>query len=65
MHRKDYVGAIDQSVVSARNLNFYDSAAIGAFARDLSGSTLKCIEKADGTLLTPREAINELEGGDA
>ena len=62
MQRKDYVGAIDQAVVSARNLNFYDSSVIPTFARDLSHTSIKCIEKSDGTLLTPREAIAELEG---
>ena len=63
MRKHDYVGAIDQAAVSARNLNFYDSTVISAFASDLSGTAVKCIEKEDGTLLTPREAIIELEGG--
>jgi hypothetical protein len=63
MQKKDYVGAIDQAVVSARNLNFYDSTVISAFARDLSCTTIKCIEKSNGTLLTPLAAITELEGG--
>jgi len=48
--------------VSARNLNFYDSPVITALARDLSRSDIKCIEKPDGTLLTPLETIKELEG---
>jgi hypothetical protein len=63
MRNKDYVGAIDQAVVSARNLNFYDSPVISGLARDLSFSPIKCIEKPDGELLTPIEAISELEGG--
>jgi len=63
MHKRDYVGAIDQAVVSARNLNFYDSAVIAAFARDFSRTSIKCLERLDGTLLTPKEAIKELEGG--
>lgn len=63
MQKKDYVGAIDQAVVSARNLNFYDSTVIGAFARELSHTAIPCIEKTDGTLLTPQDAITELEGG--
>jgi hypothetical protein len=62
MRKKDYVGAIDQTVLSARNLNFYDSPVITGFGNDLSFSSIKCIEKPDGTLLTPLEAINELEG---
>ena len=64
MQKRDYVGAIDQAVVSARNINFYDSAVIGAFARDFSRTSIKCLERPDGTLLSPKEAIKELEGGD-
>jgi hypothetical protein len=63
LQKKDYVGAINQAVISARNLNFFDSAAVSNLARDLSASNIKCIEKPDGTLLTPQEAITELEGG--
>ena len=63
MHKRDYVGAIDQAVVSARNLNFHDSAAMGTFAKELSRTAISCIDKPDGNLLTPREAIIELEGG--
>jgi len=63
MRKRDYVGAIDQAIVSARNLNFYDSSVIGRFAHDLSCSGIKCIEKSDGSLLTPLEAIKELNGG--
>jgi len=62
MQKKDYVGAIDQAVVSARNLNFYDSTVIGNFAHNLSCATIKCIEKPDGTILTPLEIIMEMEG---
>jgi hypothetical protein len=58
---KDYVGAIEQATVSARNLNFYDSTVMTVFAETLSRSTAKCIEKSDGTLITPQEAIVELE----
>ena len=62
MQKKDYVGAIDQAVVSARNLNFYDSMVISTFANHLSCTQKKCVEKHDGSLLTPLEAITELEG---
>lgn len=61
MSRWDYVGAIDQAVVSARNLNFYDSAVMGTFAYNLSRTTIRCIEDKTGTLMTPREAIKKLE----
>ena len=60
MHKRDYVGAIDQAVVSARNINFHDSSVMAVFARELSRTTMKCLEKPDGTLLTPLEAIEEL-----
>jgi hypothetical protein len=63
INQKDYIGAIEQAVVSARNLNFHDSVVIKRFAETLSHSTKKCIEKPDGTLLAPLEAIKELEGG--
>jgi len=63
MDRKDYVGAIDQAVVSARNINFYDSSVMSGFAQSFSRTTLKCLEKSDGTLLTPQDAILEMEGG--
>jgi len=61
MQKRDYVGAIDQAVVSARNLNFYDSSVIGRFAEDFSRTTIPCLEARDGRLLTPLEAITELE----
>lgn len=63
MHRGDYIGAIEQAVVSGRNLNFYDSTVMAVFAGILSRATMSCIEKPDGVLLTPKEAIKELEGG--
>jgi hypothetical protein len=62
LQKRDYVGAIDQAIVSARNLNFFDSTVIKKFAAKLSTTGTKCIEKSDGTLLSPREAIRELEG---
>jgi len=61
MRKKDYVGGIDQALVSARNLNFHDSSVMGTFASQLSGTSKTCIEKSDGTLITPYEAIQELE----
>jgi hypothetical protein len=61
MRKKDYVGAIDQATISCKNLNFYDSAVIGTFACQLSHTSTTCIEKPDGTLITPYNAIQELE----
>jgi rubrerythrin len=62
MNRQDYVGAIEQASVSARNLNFYDSAVMSGFSKSFSRTTKKCLEKSDGTLLTPKDAILEMEG---
>jgi len=62
MNKRDYVGAIDQAVVSARNLNFYDSSVMSRFAEDFSRTNIPCLESSDGRLLTPRAAISELEG---
>jgi hypothetical protein len=62
IQKRDYVGAIDQAIVSARNLNFYDSTVISSFGRDFSRTSIKCLERTDGKLLTPKEAIKELEG---
>jgi len=61
MYNRDYVGAIDQAAVSARNLNFHDSAVMETLAHTLSHTTTKCVEDADGTFMTPREAIKRLE----
>ncbi|MCL2187771.1 MAG: hypothetical protein FWC16_01920 [Defluviitaleaceae bacterium] len=63
MRKRDYVGGIEQATISAKNLNFYDSTVMSYFARELSRTAISCIEKPDGTLLTPLEAIIELEGG--
>jgi hypothetical protein len=61
MHRRDYVGAIDQAILSARNLNFHDSAVMGSLVSELASTRVKCVETPDGRLLTPEQAINELE----
>jgi len=57
MKDRDYVGAIDQAVVSARNLNFFDSTVMSAFASNLSQTTIKCIEDRHGNTMTPKAAI--------
>jgi hypothetical protein len=64
MRKKDYVGAIDQATISCKNLNFYDSAVMGTFASQLSCTSTTCIEKSDGSLITPYEAIQEMERGE-
>ena len=61
IQRHDYVGAIDQAVVSTRNLNFYDSAVMTSFAKTLSTTALECLERADKTLVSPLAAIKEMK----
>jgi len=60
-HKHDYVGAIDQAVMSARNINWHDSTVINSFAHTLSCTSIKCIETPDGTLMSPSKAIKYLE----
>ena len=61
MQNHDYVGAIDQAAVSARNLNFHDSTVMSTFANTLVHTPIKCIEDVKGNLMTPSEAIKKLE----
>jgi hypothetical protein len=61
MLNRDYIGAIDQAAVSARNLNFYDSAVMEAFACALAHTGIKCIEDAAGNCITPRDAIKRID----
>jgi len=61
MFNRDYVGAIDQAAVSARNINFHDSSVMMNLAHTLPRTTTKCVEDTDGNLMTPREAIKRLE----
>jgi len=65
MHNnRDYVGAINQASLSARNLNFYDSTVMASFVSTLSATTVRCIEDSDGSLMTPKEAIKRMEGAE-
>ena len=61
MHNHDYVGAIDQTVVSARNLNFHDSMVMTELAYIMASTSITCIEDTDGNLMTPIDAIKKLE----
>lgn len=63
LYNKDYVGAIEQTSVSARNLNFHDSAVMEKFSYSLSCTHVKCIEDADGNHMSPRAAISRMKGG--
>lgn len=61
MARHDYVMAIEQSVASCKGLNFTDTVVMRHFVQDFTGTANKCVELADGTLLTPKEALEYFE----
>jgi hypothetical protein len=65
MANRDYVGAIDQAAVSARNLNFHDSGVIAKLVTNLLNTTATCIEDLDGKLMTPMDVIDRLAGEEA
>lgn len=58
----DYIGAIEQCVVSARSLNFADSVVMQGFMRIMYGNVdqISFIELPDGSMVTPVEAIEYL-----
>ena len=62
----DYVGAIDQCVVSCTSLNFSDTTVIEEFMariRGMSGDgvNMRCIELPDGKIVDPAGAIKWLK----
>lgn len=68
LQNRDYIGAIEQCVASCRSLNFSDSTVMEEFMRRLYGTSrysesvnVRCIELPDGTVVTPREAVELLK----
>ena len=66
LRKHDYVGAIEQCISSCMSLNFADSTVISEFMRRISGSSSsrvnsRCIELPDGSVVSPREAIQWLK----
>jgi len=62
---RNYIGAIEQCIASAKSLNFGDSTVMNLFARaiykiDCSYNN-KCIELPDGKVVDPKGAIAWLE----
>lgn len=61
----NYIVAIEQCIASTKSLNFHDDTVIGHFMRNLCdegvGTREKYIELPDGTIVSPREALDWIE----
>ena len=57
----NYIGAIEQCIASSESLNFADSTVMESFIPNLCQTKRKCLEMADGTMVSPKEAINWLK----
>lgn len=58
---RKYIDAISICVTSLHSVNVTESASFSKLLRDLSNTTIKCLEAKDGTLLTPNEAIAKIK----
>lgn len=70
LSKNDYIGAIEQCVASCASLNFGDSVVMQEFMSRLYGISdysvnIKCIELPDGSVVTPKEAIEYLKSEDS
>lgn len=58
MHARNYIGYIEQTIASAKTINFGDGIVVNELFNDLfSGSYGKCIELDDGSLMSVHEAM--------
>ena len=61
----NYIAAIEQCIASTKSLNFHDDTVIGRFMRTICdedvGTREKYIELPDGTIVSPREALDWIE----
>ena len=65
MQNHDYVGIIEQCVVSAASFNLHDTAVLETFCEKLYQTDKKCILLPDGTEATTVEAVKYLNGGES
>lgn len=66
MEAHNYIGAIEQCVVSAASLNFFDSTVMQGVLEELYGTNIekkRCFVLPDGTAATIKEAIKFVKGG--
>ena len=64
LQRRDYISALEQTIASAKSLNWTDSTVMGTFFDTLygrSGYNNKAFELPDGRVVNPKGAIEWLE----
>lgn len=62
LKERNYIGAIEQCVASAKSVNFHDSIVMEKFCSGLcDSSVMRCIELPDGSVVTPMDAVKWLE----
>lgn len=66
LRKRDYIGAFEQTIASAKSLNWCDSPVMTEFFRVLNGTsnycrTMKCFELPDGSVVEPMKAIEWIE----
>ena len=62
----NYIGALEQCIASCKSLNFADGTVMEEFMRRIYGMSdsnvnTRCIELPDGTVVSPKEAIEWLK----
>lgn len=65
MQNHDYVGIMEQCVVSAQSFNFHDTTVLEKWSQLMYETDKKCILLPDGTEATPVEAVQYLNGGES
>lgn len=68
LNRRDYITALEQSIASAKSLNFHDGVVMDNFVGQFTnngGSQYKAIELPDGSVVSTREAIKWIEEQEA
>ena len=58
--KHDYISALEQTIASAKSLNFTDSTVMEAFMGDLL-SNRRWLELPDGSVVTPTEALKWID----
>lgn len=65
----NYIMALEQSIASCKSLNFGDPPVMSEFIRRIYGLNnnvnMKCVELPDGSIVTPKEAIQYLKTEEA
>lgn len=65
LKERDYIGALEQCIASCKSLNIGDSPVMHEFVsrfceRSGGGKNMRCVVMPDGSVLTPKEAIEWL-----